>query len=34
MIVHYIDELMVIGCDEKKVGNALAMSVTFTDVKG
>lgn len=33
MIVHYIDEIMVIGCDEEKVVNAQVMSVRYTEVK-
>lgn len=33
MIVHYIDEIMVTGCDETKVGNAQVMAVRYTEVK-
>lgn len=33
MIVHFIDEIMVIGCDEKKVGKAQVTSIRYTEVK-
>ena len=33
MTVHYIDEIMETGCDEKKVGNARAMSIRYTEVR-
>lgn len=31
MIIHYIDEIMVIGCDEKQAEGARVVSVRYTD---